>query len=181
MHLHFDERSFVLADVDGQPAVSFGVPGRGEGPMGVIRLEPIKAGLGASGWWPGVRASVPTTDDQGNDRWDGAGYRVVARYDTTGETARVSIADSARREWPLATISAPLRRVDWLDRPAVRDADRRALAHAFNEAAAYGEATRVAVGAVRRASPILSRHPLRHSPCVNPNASAKVSTRRPSS
>jgi hypothetical protein len=144
--LRFDERSFVLTDIDGQPAVSFGVPGQGEGSAGrLVQLEPLKTDSASPAWWTDVRADVPTTDDQGNDRWDGAGYQIVARYDTSGETARISITDSSRREWPLATVSAPLRRVDWLDHPAIGDADRRALTRAFNEAATYGEVTRVAV------------------------------------
>jgi hypothetical protein len=152
--LRFDERSFVLSDVDGQPAVSFGVPARGEGATGrLVQLEPLKPDAGSPPWWTDVRASVPATDDQGNDRWNGAGYQILARYDTSGETARVSITDSSRREWPLATISAPLRRVDWLDHPALGDSDRRALTRAFNEAARYGEPTRVAVA---RAPAILS-------------------------
>jgi hypothetical protein len=152
--LRFDERSFVLSDVDGQPAVSFGVPARGEGAAGrLVQLEPLKADSGSPPWWTDIRPGVPTTDDQGNDRWDGAGYQILARYDTSGETARVSITDSSRREWPLATIRTPLRRVDWLDHPALGDSDRRALTRAFNEAATYGEPSRVAVA---RTSAILS-------------------------
>lgn len=144
--LRFDERSFVLSDVDGKPAVSFGVPGIGEGPAGhLIELEPIGADSATPAWWADVQPSVPATDDQGNDRWSGAGYQILARYDTSGETAHVSITDSTRREWPLATVNAPLRRVDWLDRPPVRDTDRRALTRAFNQAATYGDATQVAM------------------------------------
>jgi hypothetical protein len=144
--LRFDERSFVLSDVDGQPAVSFGVPGQGEGPAGrLVELEPLKLDSAPPVWWTDVRTGIPATDEQGNDRWDGAGYQVLARYNTSGETARISINDSSRREWPLVTVKAPLRRIDWLDRPAVSDGDRHALVHAFDEAATYGEATRVAV------------------------------------
>ena len=35
---------------------------------------------------------------EGADRWTGPGYDVLARYDTSGETARVTIADSSKRE-----------------------------------------------------------------------------------
>ena len=31
--------------------------------------------------------------------------------------ARVAIADSAKHEWSMSTVTGPLRRIDWLDRP----------------------------------------------------------------
>jgi len=146
-HLHFDPRSFVLSDIDGQPAVSFGVPGEGEGAAGhLVELEPLKLDSSPPpGWWHDVRRGVATTDDEGKDRWDGAGYHILARYDTSGKSARLSISDSLKREWPLAVVGAPLRRIDWLDHPALADSDRRALTRAFNDAASYDEGTRVAL------------------------------------
>jgi len=162
--LRFDERSFVLSDLNGQPAISFGVPGLGEGPSGhLIPLEPVAADSSAPAWWTDVRPGIPTSDEQGNDRWHGAGYDVLARYDTSGETARVSIADSSKREWPLATVGAPLRWIDWLDRPRVSDADRRALTRAFNDASTYGAATRVALARAATTLSLVTRSGTPHA------------------
>ena len=142
----FDERSFTLSVVAGSPGVGFGVPARGEGASGsVAEIDPVAA-TGA-GWWGAVARGLPTTDDADNDRWQGAGYRVIARYDTTGEVAHLSIADSARREWPVGAMLAPLHRIDWLDRLAIGDSTRGALTRAFDEASNYDENTRVAMAA----------------------------------
>lgn len=141
--LRFDERSFTLSDLDGGPAVSFAIPGAGEGSTAdAVGLEPLPAV--ATPWWKAVAPGLANADAEGNDRWYGFGYRILARYDTTGEVANVSIADSSDREWPLLTATAPLQRVEWLDHPALGDSDRRALVRAFNDAATYGEATRIA-------------------------------------
>jgi hypothetical protein len=162
--LRFDERSFVLSDLNGQPAISFGVPGQGEGPSGnLIALEPVAADSSVPAWWSDLRAGIPTSDDQGNDRWRGAGYDVLARYDTSGENARVSIADSSKREWPLATVGTPIRGIDWLDRPPVSDADRRALTRAFNDAARYGAVTRVALARAATTLSLVTRSGTPHA------------------
>ncbi|HTE45161.1 MAG TPA: hypothetical protein VK636_07950, partial [Gemmatimonadaceae bacterium] len=125
-HLQFDERSFSLSDVDGQPAVSFGVPGRGEGAAGnLVELDPLP--VDSVLWWREFRAGFAEPDSEGNDVWAGAGYTVFAGYDTSGGTARVSLADSSKRRWSIATVTAPLRRIDWLDRARPSDTERRAL------------------------------------------------------
>jgi hypothetical protein len=143
-HLQFDERSFSLTALGGAPAVRFGIPGRGEGALGnVVELDAI-GGDSTRWWWRAVASGLASEDDGGNDRWNGVSYTVLARYDTTGEIARISIADSAKREWPVAQLLAPLHRIDWLDRPAMGDVQRRALTRAFSQAAAYDRATRVA-------------------------------------
>lgn len=145
--LQFDDRSFSLTAVAGSPAVSFGVPGHGEGAAGnIVELDPLK--VDSVPWWSASSAGLAHTNDAGDDSWSGAGYSVVARYDTTGDFARLSIADSSHREWPIATIAAPIRRVDWLDRPPITSAQRKALLHAFDQAAAYDENARVAEGRV---------------------------------
>ena len=142
-HLQFDERSFGLTDLDGLPAVRFSIPGHGEGALGnAVELDAIRADSVA--WWRAVVPGLPLEDDSGNDKWTGARYDVLARYDTSGDIARISIADSTRREWPVAAVLAPLHRIDWLDRPAIGDDQRRALTRAFSQAAAYDRATRVA-------------------------------------
>jgi len=161
--LRFDEHSFILSDVGGKPAVSFGVPAEGEGSVGVLALDPLQPDSVPPAWWRDVRAGVPTTDEQGNDRWQGAGYQLIARYDTSGETARLSIADSAKREWPLITIMAPVHRVDWLDRPAVSAADRRALTRAFDDAASYGEPARVAAAPAATILSLVTRSGTSHA------------------
>jgi len=141
--LPFDERSFGLRDLDGAPAVRFSIPGRGEGAIGnAVELEAIATDSPA--WWRGVAPGLARQDDSGNDRWRGARYHVIARYDTSGEVARVSIADSTRREWPVGSVLAPLHRIDWLDHPPIGDETRRALSRAFSQAAAYDRSTRVA-------------------------------------
>jgi hypothetical protein len=140
--LEFDETSFALSAVDGRLAVSFAVPGAGEGAAGsVMELDPIDAD--SLTWWPQVARGFPVMDDAGNDVWRGRGYSVVARYDTSGGVASLSLADSGR-ETPLFTTHAPLFQVTWLDDPAIRDEERRALTRAFNHAAAYDEGARVA-------------------------------------
>ncbi|HWH50040.1 MAG TPA: hypothetical protein VN651_00735, partial [Gemmatimonadaceae bacterium] len=149
----FDERSFTISAVAGEPAVAFGVPARGDDASGnLVELDPVPTG-GAS-WWGAVARTLPTSDDADNDRWTGAAYRVIARYDTSGEVARLSIADTGRREWPVASMLAPLRRIDWLDRPGIDGATRRALSRAFSEASTYDENTRVAAVARVPDSPI---------------------------
>lgn len=141
--LKFDAKSFTLTDVDGTPAVVFGIPGRGEGASGnLVELDPVS--VDSAAWWPEVRAGRATSDAQGNERWEGKGYVVLARYDTSGEVATLSIADSAKREWPLGAAHGPLNRIDWLDRPPIGAEERRALIRAFNAASLYGADTRVA-------------------------------------
>ena len=154
--LQFDPRSFSLTDADGHPAVVFGIPGRGAGPVGnLVELDPVA--IDSSEWWPAARGGRATRDAQGNDRWQGNGYAVLARYDTSGDVASLSIADSAKREWPLGAVTGPLNRIDWLDRPPIGAEERRARTRAFNEASRYGQDTRVAV--VRQpASPLSNLH-----------------------
>jgi hypothetical protein len=163
--LRFDERSFSLSTVDGQPAVTFSVPGATEaGSDDAVELDPLQ--VHDAGWWRGVKGSMPATDAAGNDRWNGAGYSVVARYDTTGDIASVALADSSKREWPVADVSSPLRDIYWLDRPAVSAASRSALIRAFDQAATYDEHARVAVGGA----------PSQASPSTSPPSKSATST-----
>jgi hypothetical protein len=143
LRLRFDERSFTLSELDGEPAVAFDVPGQGEGPAGrVVELDAVK--VSETPWWHDIRSTFPLESDDGSDVWTGAGYRVFARYDTSGESARLTLADSLRKEWPLGAALAPLERITWIDRPAITTAERNALVHAFNSAASYDETSRVA-------------------------------------
>jgi hypothetical protein len=143
LRLQFDEKSFVISAVDGKPAIEFDVPGRGQGPAGnVIELDPVT--VDPTPWWRDVQATLPTMTREGDDRWTRGAISVVARYDTSGEVARVTLSDSTKREWPVATILGPLRQITWLDAPQLGAADRAALRRAFNTAASYDEASRVA-------------------------------------
>jgi hypothetical protein len=157
----FDASSFSLTAVDGRPAVAFAIPGSGEGPAGnLLELDPL--GTEPTSWWKDLNGSLPT-DDAGNDRWLRPGYRVLARYDTSGDVARVVLGDSTRREWSLGTMTGPLRRIDWLDRPSLGAAERRALSRAFDQAASYDERSRVAVvrrrGSTMRLASLVRRAP----------------------
>jgi hypothetical protein len=144
----FDERSFSLSDMDGSPTVTFTIPGRGEGRAGDgVELDPITGS--AATWWTEVRDGRPATDSDGTDRWSHPGYTVIARYDSSGEVASVSLTDSTHREWPLISITAPLHRIDWLDRPPISAAERRQLTAAFNAAALYDQGARVALASHR--------------------------------
>lgn len=141
--LRFDPASFTLDEAEGQPAVTFAVPARGnEAATQLVELDPLTAPTAS--WWRTVVSGYPREDAHGNDRWRQPGYQIIARYDTSGEIARLSIADTADHEWSIASVSSPIQRIDWLDRPAVSAPDRRALIRAFNEAASYDETTRVA-------------------------------------
>src|SRR5438094_4586274 len=88
-HARFDERSFVLTVPDSQLAVEFDVPLRGAGASDeVLPLDVLRPPLPA--WWADVQRDFPRVADD-LDRWqhfgDG-GYDVVARYDSSAETAR---------------------------------------------------------------------------------------------
>jgi hypothetical protein len=71
--------------------------------------------------------------------WHRHGYDVIARTDSTDGTIAFALQDAHRRIWSLVSVTS-IPRIYWLDTPAVDSATRRALAHAFNEAAAYNGA-----------------------------------------
>lgn len=149
----FDDRSFRLSSDAGHPSVTFTIPGAGHGAEGsAVELEPLEpdSGIAIKSWWSTVSTGLARTDDADDDVWLGNGYRVFARYDTSGDVANVSIADSSGREWSVANVLAPLRRIDWLDQPAASDVERKALMRAFNQAATYDQTARVASQSVTR-------------------------------
>jgi hypothetical protein len=152
LRLQFDPRSFTLSSDDRKPSVGFDIPGRGEGRAGDgITLDGVA--LDPTSWWKEIAPDYSVSNDAGDDLWDHSRYRVLARYDTSGEVAKISLADSTRREWPVVNAAGPLQRIEWLDDPRVTAADRTALLKAFNSAASYDETSRVAV----RQSPIALR------------------------
>lgn len=141
--LFFDPRSFSLEDIEGEPAVTFVVPGSGDHPTGTtLPLTPIPAAPPA--WWASVVPTLPSAHDSVEDSWAGRGYTVRARYDSTSESAALSLSDSAGREWSLGRIPVPVRHVFWLDAPALDSLHRDALARAFDEAVLYDENARLA-------------------------------------
>lgn len=168
-HIPFDERSFVLTVPDSQLAVEFDVPQRGpSAPDEVFPLDALRPPQPQ--WWPNVSHDFAAASDN-LDRWSrfgDTGYDVLARYDSTAETARISLTDHVR-EWPVKAVAAPVLHVFWLDRPALDSATRKALSRAFEEAAQYDEATRTVLDTHRLSSPRvrfasvrpISRHPAR--------------------
>ena len=142
-HYHLDPMSFSITTAAGGPAISFALPGAGEGDAGhVLALEPIAFPQPA--WWNDVAASLPMrSSDESRSVWRHGSYSVVARYDAAG-AARLSIRDSTSREWPIAPISGVASRIYWLDAPALDGDTRHALTRAFDEAASYGLDTKVA-------------------------------------
>jgi len=152
-HSRFDDRSFVLTVPDSQLAIEFDVPLRGaDAPDQVIALDALRPPQPS--WWPTVARDFPNVLDD-LDRWRGIGngsYDVLARYDSSAETARISLSDRVR-EWPVSAVAAPVLHVFWLDRPPPDSATRRALSRAFDAASAYDEATRTVRDLHRSASP----------------------------
>ena len=149
----FDSRCFALETVDGKLAVTFGIPGAGEGAAGnLVELEPIT--VDSVDGWHDASAGLAEHDSADNERWVGSGYTVLARYDTSEHVAHLFLSDSSHREWLLGTALGPLGRLDWLDHPPPTDAERAALRRAFDQAARYDENARVAM---RASGPALLR------------------------
>jgi hypothetical protein len=68
-----------------------------------------------------------------------------------GDTARLTLRDSSRKDWRVAAVTAPVWRVIWLDAGVTAD-DRKALKRAFNAASMYSDDSRI-VMAPRRVKP----------------------------
>ncbi|MES2178905.1 MAG: hypothetical protein V4550_13670 [Gemmatimonadota bacterium] len=147
-HYRLDPTSFSITTVRGAPAVSYALPGSGTGDAGhMLPLTPIL--LTDPAWWPAVAATLPVASADGSrDVWQHRGYSVVVRYDESGD-ARLSLRDTTSREWAVGAISAPARRIFWLDQPGFDGDSRTALTKAFNEAAAYDGDSRTANGLAR--------------------------------
>jgi hypothetical protein len=92
--------------------------------------------------------------------WARRGYTLLVR-DAGGGSVSLVLKDPARRSWPLITVSDHPR-IYWLDSPPVDSAARRALARAFNSAAAYDEAVKYVKYVPRTAKSMLPRA-IRHA------------------
>jgi hypothetical protein len=154
----FDPMSFSVEQVGGKPALTFGIPGEGEGTAGnLVELDPVT--IDSASWWRNIQPSLGEPDSSDNDHWAGQGYSVLARYDSASEIARISIVDSAKREWHVVSATGPVWRIDWLDHPPASDAERIALRRAFDQAAQYDENARVASrGAQKNGASLASLH-----------------------
>lgn len=142
----FDSLSFALVDDGEMPAIAFLVPGRGPRAGGyALPLPPI--GLHDAAWWAPIRATLPA-ESAGGVVWRGAGYDVVAREDSTGESVQV-VLRAEPNEWVVARLPAPVRRVHRLDRQDVSTEAVRALRRAFDEAALYSGEVRTAAHRTR--------------------------------
>ncbi|HUO52836.1 MAG TPA: acyl-CoA thioesterase [Gemmatimonadaceae bacterium] len=141
----FDSTSFELVMHDGGPAIRFVAPGSGDRAAGLtLPLAPIP--VAPPSWWPASLAGIADPDsDAARDHWKKGAYTVWVDYAGDSEPARVSLADSAGRRFPVGAVPAPARRIYWLDGTDVDSATRAALSRAFDEAALYSEDTRTAM------------------------------------
>ena len=138
----FDPVSFVLAVPDSEIAVEFDVPQRGsDAPDEVLPLSTLRPP--SPSWWADIEHEFARAEND-LDRWNrsaSSGYDLIARYDSTAETARLFLVAGAN-EWPVRAVAAPVLHAFWLDRPGIDSAQRRALTRAFDEASLYDESTR---------------------------------------
>lgn len=150
-HFEFNMGSFALAAQDRVPQVRFVVPGSGGNAGGVtIPLPPQRVAEPA--WWQQVRDELPL-GQLALLRWPRERYALLARMDTSGgDRATLSLRDG-EREWPVGVVRGPVRRVFWLDAPALTREGRRALVRAFDEASLYGEQSRIVQAPRLRAKP----------------------------
>jgi len=146
----FDSTSFSIVDIDGAPTVGFYVPGGGASGGGLaLPLPHIRAPQPA--WWEGIARTVPKLGvDSTSEEWNGPGYDIIARYDTSGEFATLYLRDAARHEWNAGRLPTPTRRVYRLDVPDVDTAARRGLARAFDESSLYSGTARTVLGPVHQ-------------------------------
>ncbi len=138
----FDDASFNIAEVNGEPAVKFYAPGHGARAGGYALPLPAIP-ISAPGWWEDARDGLPLTGTSSDIAWKHAGYRVVARP-TREDSALLSLVDSAGHEWKIAALPALPRRIFWVDSASADSATRHALARAFDEAALYSDEVRAA-------------------------------------
>jgi len=75
--------------------------------------------------------------------WRRRGYDLVVQRDTGSGSVILALRDAVRRSWPVLSVGATPR-VYWIDAPAIDGATRSALRRAFNAAAQYDDAVRLA-------------------------------------
>jgi hypothetical protein len=152
-HFEFNAGSFAIAAQNRVPQVQFTVPGSGGGAGGVTIPLPPQSVVEPP-WWRAVRDELPLGAAP-LLRWPREHFELVARNDTaSGERATLAIRDG-EREWPIGVVRGPVRRVFWLDAPALSREGRRALTRAFDEAALYSEQTRIVQAPRLRGRPLV--------------------------
>ncbi len=103
-----------------------------------------------SAWQNDFRDDLPSGPDS-LLTWKRGTTELTAVLANDGESARLFLRDSTRREWPVGSVAAPVWRVIWLDASVTADV-RKALRKAFNDASMYNEDAKV-VEIPRRAKP----------------------------
>lgn len=140
-YFEFSAGSFTITEQDRVPQVQFTVPGSGGNAGGVTIPLPAHAVVPPD-WWREVRDGLPL-GTAAQHRWPRERFELVARRDTAGgDRATLSLRDGAR-EWPVGVVQGPVRRIHWLDAPALTREGRQALVRAFDEASLYSEQTRI--------------------------------------
>jgi hypothetical protein len=147
----FDDASFNIAEVNGEPAVRFYAPGHGARAGGYVLPLPAIP-VAAPPWWQDARDGLPAGTDASGIRWVHGGYRIVARP-SHDESALLSLVDSTGHEWRIAELPALPRRIFWVDSTSADSTTRRALARAFDEAALYSDEVRAASAHLHRTRP----------------------------
>lgn len=164
--LEFNPHSFTLLDGGGVPAVAYFVPGRGAQAGGyALPLAPLRLPAGA--WWREVRETLPSAGGRGAS-WTAPGYDVVAHEDSSGEWAALALRTTAR-EWRIARLPLPVRRLHRLDGVPNDSPVRQALARAFDESALYSGEGRTALA---------PRHPPRVVLAARPGGAGRAAGRR---
>ena len=140
-HFDFSAGSFSVAAQDRVPQVQFAVPGSG-GSAGGLTLPLPPQRINAAPWWRDVREELPL-GPASMHRWPREQFEVVARTDSSaGDRATLALRDGAH-EWPIGVVRGPVRRIFWLDAPAVSREGRQALIRAFDDAAMYSTESRI--------------------------------------
>ncbi len=142
--LSFDVRSFGIEVESRRPFVRFSLAQSAAlNPLPALQLGPVA--MQEPAWWPSVIGDYPAVGDNGERSWPRENYAIIARP-AEGPAPRVAFAlrDAGGQEWSLGFVPAPVHRVMWLDDSVMAPGTRDALLRAFDEAALYGEETRVA-------------------------------------
>lgn len=141
--LSFDPRSFTL-DVQAQRLLlRFTLAQSGARlPAPAQSLVPLDFELPP--WWDALSDGYPEAGEADERLWSRPGYTLVGRP-AAGDRPRIAFAlrDEGGQEWRLGFVPAPVLRVIWLEDSLAAPGTREALTRAFNEAALYGENTRV--------------------------------------
>ncbi len=142
-HFRFDPTSFSLAAPNSTLMIAFSAPGAGTGGEGfTMPMRPLAVHEPA--WWAEVREALPSATREREERWAAGPYTVKALYDTVSQPATITLIDSTGHEFPVTSVTPPVHRIYWLDRPPIDKVQRSALTRAFDEAAQYDATTRTA-------------------------------------